>query len=58
LVHNAGIGGMGLIRTWTDTEILERFAVNVFGPVRMRITILQLMLAAKGRIINIGSQGA
>ncbi len=57
LVNNAGLGELGMISTWTDEELFRMFDVNVFGPFRMTNAFLPLLLAAKGRIVNIGSQG-
>ena len=57
LVNNAGIGGLGLLSTWTDEELFEIFDVNVFGPHRMTSVFVQLLIEAQGKIVNIGSQG-
>lgn len=57
LVNNAGLGGLGPLATWSHEELREIFEVNVFGPVQMSTAFLPLLLAARGRIVNIGSQG-
>jgi len=57
LVNNAGLGDLGMLSTWTDEEMRRIFDVNVFGPHRMTNAFLPLLLASKGRIVNIGSQG-
>jgi len=57
LVNNAGLGELGMISTWTDEELFHMFDVNVFGPFRMTNAFLPLLVASKGRIVNIGSQG-
>lgn len=57
LVNNAGLGELGMIPTWTDEELLHIFDVNTFGPFRMTNAFLPLLLEAKGRVVNIGSQG-
>ncbi len=57
LVNNAGIGGLGMLSTWIDEEMLEIFDVNVFGPHRMTNAFVRLLIESKGRIVNIGSQG-
>ena len=57
LVNNAGLGELGMVSTWTDEELFHIFDVNVFGPFRMANAFLPLLLASKGRIVNIGSQG-
>ena len=57
LVNNAGLGDLGMLSTWTDEEMLRIFDVNVFGPHRMTNAFLPLLVASRGRIVNIGSQG-
>ena len=57
LVNNAGLGELGMVSTWMDEELLHIFDVNVFGPFRMTNAFLPLLLEAKGRVVNIGSQG-
>jgi len=57
LVNNAGLGELGMLATWTDDELFHMFDVNVFGPFRVTNAFLPLLLAAKGRVVNIGSQG-
>lgn len=46
--------------TAIDTDVREvekMFAVNVFGPMRMVHFFHQLIVAANGKIVNIGSVG-
>ena len=57
LVNNAGVGPLGLLDTWTDEEMYDIFNINVFGPHRLTNTFVRLLIEAKGRIVNIGSQG-
>lgn len=57
LVNNAGVGELGLFATWTDEEMFNIFDINVFGPHRMTNAFVRLLIEAKGRIVNIGSQG-
>lgn len=57
LVNNAGLGGLGYFTTWSEAEFQQIFDVNVAGPWRMSNAFLDLLLAARGRIVNIGSQG-
>lgn len=57
LVNNAGVGELGMLVTWTDDEMYDIFNVNVFGPHRMANAFVRLLVEAKGRIVNIGSQG-
>jgi NAD(P)-dependent dehydrogenase (short-subunit alcohol dehydrogenase family) len=57
LVNNAGLGELGMVSTWTDEELFHMFDVNVFGPFRMTNAFLPLLVASKGRVVNIGSQG-
>lgn len=57
LVNNAGVGDLGMLVTWTDEEMYDIFNVNVFGPHRVTNAFIQLLVEAKGRVVNIGSQG-
>ncbi|NNF07525.1 MAG: SDR family oxidoreductase [Candidatus Eisenbacteria bacterium] len=57
LVNNAGLGGLGPFTTWSETEFHQIFDVNAYGPWRLSNACLDLLLASKGRIVNIGSQG-
>src|SRR5688572_3145643 len=57
LVNNAGVGGLGLLNTWTDEEMLQIFEVNVFGVHRVTRAFSGLLMESKGRVVNIGSQG-
>lgn len=57
LVNNAGVGGLGPLHTWHDDELQALFDTNVMGPLRLSSACLDLLLAAGGRIVHIGSQG-
>lgn len=57
LVNNAGVGELGMLVTWTDDELYDIFNINVFGPHRVTNAFVKLLVEAKGRIVNIGSQG-
>lgn len=57
LVNNAGLGGLGYCTTWSEAEFQQILDVNIAGPWRMSNAFLDLLLAARGRIVNIGSQG-
>ncbi|MFN8547252.1 MAG: SDR family NAD(P)-dependent oxidoreductase [Candidatus Eisenbacteria bacterium] len=57
LVNNAGLGGVGFFSTWSDAELLEIFEVNALAPIKLARACLPLLLASRGRIVNIGSQG-
>lgn len=57
LVNNAGVGELGMLVTWTDDEMYDIFNINVFGPHRVTNAFVKLLVEAKGRIVNIGSQG-
>jgi NAD(P)-dependent dehydrogenase (short-subunit alcohol dehydrogenase family) len=57
LVHSAGVGGIGLLASWPDADVLALFDTNVFGPHRLTNALLPALLASRGRIVCIGSQG-
>lgn len=57
LVNNAGLGGMGSLNTWSEKELKQIFNVNVFSPWRITNACMHMLLSARGRIVNIGSQG-
>ena len=57
LVHNAGVGGIGLLPSWSDDEVRELFDTNLFGPHRLTRALLPALLAGRGRVVCIGSQG-
>jgi NAD(P)-dependent dehydrogenase (short-subunit alcohol dehydrogenase family) len=57
LVNNAGVGDLGLISTWTNDELSDIFDVNVFGPFRLTNALLPLLVAARGRVVLVSSQG-
>jgi NAD(P)-dependent dehydrogenase (short-subunit alcohol dehydrogenase family) len=56
-VNNAGIGNLGFLHTFDESEMLEIFDVNVFGPHRISNAFGELLIASQGRVVNIGSQG-
>lgn len=60
LVHNAGVGGIGVLQSWSDEDLRDLFETNVFGVHRLTRALLPALLACtphKGRIVCIGSQG-
>jgi NAD(P)-dependent dehydrogenase (short-subunit alcohol dehydrogenase family) len=57
LVNNAGLGGLGLLATWSEEELLEIFDVNALAPIRVTRAFLPLLVRSQGRVVNIGSQG-
>lgn len=57
LVNNAGLGGLGGLTTWSEAEFQQIFDVNVAGPWRMTNAFIDLLIAAHGRVVNVGSQG-
>ncbi|MBK8232690.1 MAG: SDR family NAD(P)-dependent oxidoreductase [Candidatus Eisenbacteria bacterium] len=57
LVNNAGLGGLGLLTSWSDEELRELFEVNALAPIRLVRAFLPQLLVARGRVVNIGSQG-
>jgi short-subunit dehydrogenase len=57
LVNNAGVGGIGFLHTFSDTELRELFEVTVFAPHRLVNAFLDLLLDGESRVVNIGSMG-
>ena len=57
LVNNAGIGTVGTVADMKPEEFDLLMAVNLYGPYRMTKAVEPLIIAAKGRIINMGSIG-
>ena len=55
LVNNAGIGTVGSVADMKPEEFDLLMAVNLYGPYRMARAVEPLIIAAKGRIINMGS---
>jgi NAD(P)-dependent dehydrogenase (short-subunit alcohol dehydrogenase family) len=55
LVNNAGIVTFGTIADMTPEEFDLCMKVNVYGPVMMTKAFEPLIIAQKGRIVNIGS---
>lgn len=57
LVNNAGVAQGGPIETVSDSDWRWHFDVNVFGLVNVTRELLPLVLAARGRVVNIASIG-
>jgi NAD(P)-dependent dehydrogenase (short-subunit alcohol dehydrogenase family) len=57
LVHNAGVGGLGVLASWTDADLHDLFDTNLFGPHRLTRALLPELLLARGRVVCIGSMG-
>ena len=57
VVNNAGIGNIGFLSAFTEDDFQQIIDVNLVGPWRVTNMFLQLLVTAKGKIINIGSQG-
>ena len=55
LVNNAGIGTVGTVADMKPEEFDLLMAVNLYGPYRMTRAVEPLIVAAKGRVVNIGS---
>jgi len=55
LVNNAGIATLGTITNMRMEEFDLTMKVNVYGPVMMIKAFAPLIIAGKGRIVNIGS---
>jgi len=56
-VNNAGIGELGHLAAWRDDDVRRLFETNVFGLMRLTQALLPMLLAARGRVVNIGSMG-
>jgi NAD(P)-dependent dehydrogenase (short-subunit alcohol dehydrogenase family) len=55
LVNNAGIASSGPLVEMSPEEFDLTMAVNLYGPYRMTRAFAPLVVASKGRIVNIGS---
>ena len=55
LVNNAGIGTVGGLTDMKPEEFDLLMEVNLYGPYRVAKAVEPLIVAAKGRIINMGS---
>ena len=55
LVNNAGVAEGGPIETLAESDWRWHFDVNVFGVINLTRESLPLLLAAKGRVVNIAS---
>src|ERR1700739_1950082 len=57
LVNNAGIATVGTVADMKPEEFDLLMAVNLYGPYRVTRAVEPLIIAAKGRVINMGSIG-
>lgn len=55
LVNNAGVAAAGPLETLSDDDFHRVLEVNVLGLHRVTRTFLPLVIAARGRVINMGS---
>lgn len=55
LVNNAGVAYGAPFEALTDQQWRDHFDINVFGVIRVTRELLPLLLAAKGRVVNIAS---
>lgn len=55
LVNNAGVAAVGSLADTTMEEFDLVMQVNVYGPYRVTKAFMPLLVAGKGRIVNIGS---
>jgi len=55
LVNNAGIALMGPFEALSGDALRRQFAVNVFGVFDLTQTMLPMLRASRGRVVNIGS---
>lgn len=59
LVNNAGVGDLWAVEDTTETDLLQMFRTNVFGPIALIRAVLPGMRAAgSGTIVNVSSVSA
>ncbi len=59
LVNNAGVGDLSAVEDITETDLLQMFRTNVFGPIALIRAVLPGMRAAgSGTIVNVSSVSA
>ncbi len=59
LVNNAGVGDLWAVEDTTETDLLQMFRTNVFGPIALIRAVLPGMRAAgSGTILNVSSVSA
>lgn len=59
LVNNAGVGALWAVEDTTETDLLQMFRTNVFGPIALIRAVLPGMRAAgSGTIVNVSSVSA
>lgn len=57
LVHGAGVGELGHLAAWSDADVQRLFETNVFAPMRLTRVLMPRLVAARGRVVTIGSMG-
>jgi NAD(P)-dependent dehydrogenase (short-subunit alcohol dehydrogenase family) len=55
LVNNAGVAAVAPLIEMEERDLTAMFDVNVFGPFRVTKAFAPLLIASKGRIVNISS---
>ena len=55
VVNNAGVNVVGPLIELEETELDFLFDVNVYGPYRITKSFAPMIIASKGRIVNISS---
>ena len=55
VVNNAGVAVIGPMSDMEDVDLSFVFDVNVFGPYRITKAFAPLLIASKGRVVNISS---
>jgi NADP-dependent 3-hydroxy acid dehydrogenase YdfG len=55
LVHNAGVSVPGHVAESAVDEWRATFAVNIFGPVELTLTLLPALRSARGQVVFINS---
>ncbi len=55
VVNNAGVAAVAPLIEMDERELTSMFDVNVFGPFRVTKAFAPLLIASKGRVVNISS---
>ena len=55
VVNNAGVAVIGPLNEMDDADLIFVFDVNVLGPYRITKAMTPLLIASKGRVVNVSS---